>query len=127
MVKATLKGCNEIQGLGAIQTYQRRYLYMNAFEISENDYYIDGKENEENQIQNAEELPFEEKERNIKKTQLIDKLKKDSLEDAITKNHLSDEIVYKVLDSYGYSSTAEIEIGNYMNIVNDFKRITEKK
>lgn len=124
MVKATLKGCNEIQALGGIQTYQRRYLYMNAFEVSENDYYVDGQENTENQPQNTEQLPFKEDKKEIKETQLIDKLKKDLLEDAITKNKLSDEIVYKVLDSYGYSSTSEIEIKNYMNIVNDFKKIT---
>lgn len=127
MVKTTLKGCNEIQALGGVQTYQRRYLYMNAFEISENDYYIDGQENTENQKQDKEQLPFKEDTKEIKETQLIDKLKKDLLEDAITKNNLSDEIVFKVLDSYGYSSTAEIEIKNYMNIVNDFKKITGSK
>lgn len=95
MVKITLKGCNEIQALGGIQTYQRRYLYMNAFEISENDYYIDGQENVVNQTQ-EEQLPFTENKKDIKETQLIDKLKKDLLDDAITKKHLSDEIVYKV-------------------------------
>lgn len=127
MVKTTLKGCNEIQALGGVQTYQRRYLYMNAFEISENDYYIDGQDNTGNQTDNEEELPFKEDDKEIKENKLIDKLKKDLLDDAITKNHLSDEIVYKVLDSYGYSSTAEIEIKNYMNIVNDFKKITGSK
>lgn len=34
---AGLRGSTPIQGLGAIQTYLRRYLYMNAFEIVEND------------------------------------------------------------------------------------------
>lgn len=37
MVEITMKGCNEVQNLGAVETYQRRYLYMNAFEIVEND------------------------------------------------------------------------------------------
>lgn len=127
MVKTTLKGCNEIQALGGVQTYQRRYLYMNAFEISENDYYIDGQENKENHTENKEELPFKEDKKEIKEMQIIDKLKKDLLDDAITKNNLSDKIVLKVLDSYGYSSTAEIEIKNYMNIVNDFKKVIGNK
>ena len=70
---------------------------------------------------------FEEDKKIVSKTQTIDKLKKDLLDDAITKNHLSDEIVFKVLDSYGYSNTSEIEIQNYMNIVNDFKKISGKK
>lgn len=37
MATAELKGCHEIQNLGAVQTYQRRYLYLNAFEIVESD------------------------------------------------------------------------------------------
>ncbi|RXI50667.1 recombinase [Clostridium tetani] len=37
MKEATLKGCHPIQNLGAIQSYQRRYLYMAAYEIVEND------------------------------------------------------------------------------------------
>ena len=32
-----LKGCNAIQALGGTITYMRRYLYMNALEIVEND------------------------------------------------------------------------------------------
>lgn len=32
-----MKGANAIQQVGAIQTYVRRYLYVNAFEIAEND------------------------------------------------------------------------------------------
>jgi hypothetical protein len=32
-----LKGCTGIQGIGAVHTYMRRYLYMNALEIVEND------------------------------------------------------------------------------------------
>lgn len=125
MVKATLKGCNEIQALGGAQTYQRRYLYMNAFEISENDYYIDGKE-ENNKTDGNENLSSEEDEP-FNENQIIDKMKKDLLDDAIIKNKLSEETIFNVLNSYGYSSTSEIEIKNYMNIVNDFKRITGAK
>lgn len=34
-----LKGCNKVQALGGIQTYLRRYLYMNAFDIVEHDMF----------------------------------------------------------------------------------------
>lgn len=34
---AQLKGCHEIQNLGAVQTYLRRYLWTNAMEIVEHD------------------------------------------------------------------------------------------
>ena len=37
MATAQLKGCHEIQNLGAVETYQRRYLLVTAFEIVEND------------------------------------------------------------------------------------------
>lgn len=37
MSEANLKGCHSVQNLGAVQTYLRRYLYVNAFEIVESD------------------------------------------------------------------------------------------
>lgn len=37
MSSASLKGCHDVQNLGAVQTYIRRYLYTNAFEIVESD------------------------------------------------------------------------------------------
>ena len=37
MSSAALKGCHEVQNLGAVQTYLRRYLWVNAFEIVEHD------------------------------------------------------------------------------------------
>jgi len=37
MADAKLPGCHPIQNLGAVETYQRRYLYMTALEITEND------------------------------------------------------------------------------------------
>lgn len=46
MAAAALKGAHEIQQLGAVQTYQRRYLYMAALEIVEHD-AIDGSDRPE--------------------------------------------------------------------------------
>jgi len=37
MVEANLKGAHAIQNLGAVETYQRRYLWMTAMEIVEHD------------------------------------------------------------------------------------------
>lgn len=37
MAEANLKGTHPIQNLGAVETYQRRYLYMAALEIVEHD------------------------------------------------------------------------------------------
>lgn len=37
MGTADLKGCHEVQNIGAVETYQRRYLYQALFDIAEND------------------------------------------------------------------------------------------
>ena len=37
MSSAALKGCHEVQNLGAVQTYIRRYLWVTALEIVEHD------------------------------------------------------------------------------------------
>ena len=45
---AELRGCHEVQNIGAVETYQRRYLYMVAFEIVESD-ILDGQLDEKAQ------------------------------------------------------------------------------
>lgn len=39
MKELVLKGANAVQAMGGVQTYQRRYLYMAAFDIIENDMF----------------------------------------------------------------------------------------
>lgn len=56
MSTATLKGCHEVQNLGAVETYIRRYLYNIAYEIVESD-ALDGQGNK----QEKAEKPKEEK------------------------------------------------------------------
>ena len=41
MSTAKLAGCHEVQNLGAVETYEKRYLYMHAFDIAESD-ILDG-------------------------------------------------------------------------------------
>ena len=58
MKELSLKGCNDIQALGGTETYQRRYLYMAAFDIIENDMFdaksgtTDNEETEESKLRN---------------------------------------------------------------------------
>lgn len=51
MRELQLKGCNDIQALGGVETYSRRYLYMSAFDIVENDMFdaVAGKEENKEQ------------------------------------------------------------------------------
>ena len=57
----------------------------------------------------------------IESTKLIDKKMLDSLNMAIEKNNISDKVVELVLTGYGYSTTSEIKVKDYINIVNDLK------
>lgn len=54
MSEATLKGCHKVQNLGAVETYIKRYLYQNCFEIAENDALdsVPINQNQNNQNQN---------------------------------------------------------------------------
>ena len=55
MSSASLKGCHEVQNLGAVETYIKRYLYQNCFEIVENDVLDETMNPAENQNE-ADEL-----------------------------------------------------------------------
>ena len=48
------KGCNDIQSLGSVETYSRRYLYLTAFEIVENDFSdaVSGSDNKKQNLSN---------------------------------------------------------------------------
>lgn len=52
MSEATLKGCHKVQNLGAVETYIKRYLYQNCFEIAENDALDSEPINQNNQTVN---------------------------------------------------------------------------
>lgn len=53
---ANLPGCHSVQNIGAVETYQRRYLYMVAFEIVESD-ILDGQLDEKAQKPEEESPP----------------------------------------------------------------------
>jgi len=57
MAEAALKGCHQIQNLGAVETYQRRYLYMTALEIVEHDALDGSKPTEAPKAQNPTQTP----------------------------------------------------------------------
>lgn len=52
---------------------------------------------------------------------LIDKKMVAGLNQAIDNYKISDEVVGIILEQYGYTSTSEIKIKDYMSIVNDLK------
>ena len=64
---------------------------------------------------------FSGKDIEIEDNPVIDKKMIEALDKAIKNANISDDIVELVLSGYGYSSTSEIKIKDYMSIVQDFK------
>ena len=50
----------------------------------------------------------------------------EALDKAIENRKIADEHVEQILGKYGYSSTAEIKMKDYMNIVNEFQKLVQK-
>ena len=60
IAEANIKGCTPVQSLGGVHTYLKRYLYMNALEIVENDLF-DGKTGDI-EVEKAKPMTTEQKE-----------------------------------------------------------------
>lgn len=70
-------------------------------------------------IASAEEVANAVTQQDSEKT--IDKKMVEGLNKAIENNKIADEAVELILGQYGYTSTKEIKIKDYMSIVNDFR------
>ena len=90
------KGCNPIQSLGGVETYSRRYLYLTAFEIVENDFYdgISGSETKE-------------KNNNVSRETLI-KINKSIDKYATLTNKTPEEVLAVMCDRYHITSIENI-------------------
>lgn len=100
---ATLKGCHEVQNMGAVQTYTRRYLYMSAFDIVEHD-VIDAGE------------PIKEKEKPVPTTPSDAQLKRLF---AIVKEKQLDEVTIRGImkAEFGKESTKILTIQEYNKLI----------
>jgi len=98
MAGASLKGCHDIQNLGAVETYQRRYLWVTAMEILEHD-AIDGGDTKKN-VENKQDT-------NTSNTHIAEKKTLTPDMKAIWKNakeaYVRDKNLNKVLERYNMS------------------------
>ena len=67
----------------------------------------------------GEDLPEDEKDNELEK--VIDKTKVQALNKSIENAGIKDEVVELILSQYGYTSTSEIKVKDYANLVKDFK------
>lgn len=56
----------------------------------------------------------------------ISNMQEEALDKAIENRKITDETVLEILKKYGYTSTAEIKLKDYMKIVNEFQKLVQK-
>jgi hypothetical protein len=99
------------KGVGKAMTYAYKYMLLRTFAIPTGE--------DPDKISSAE---TDEKIKNeVDSNKIIDKKMVNSLNLAIENANISDEVVELILSQYGYTSTSEIKIKDYMQICNDFK------
>lgn len=107
-----LKGCNKIQALGGTQTYLRRYLYMNAFDITENDLFdnIAGK----NTSSNKSTSPA---------AQVDLKTKIEGFKKWLETNNVSQDLIQITLEKYNVNNIDEMNLEQLTNVTKEIKEV----
>ena len=110
MSTADLKGCHEVQNLGAVQTYLRRYLYTVALEIVEHDALdaTTGSEEPPKTKTTQKKKPEAPKEE--------PKVNKDQRKHFFELAGNDPALIKKVIGKFGYSDTESIPKAKYSEI-----------
>lgn len=103
------------KGVGKAMTYAYKYMLLRTFAIPTGE--------DPDKISSAETDAKIKKEIEAEQERVISKQKEESLDKAIENRKISDETVLQVLEKYGYSSTKEIKMKDYMSIVQEFQKI----
>ncbi len=135
MAEAKLTACHEIQNLGAVESYQRRYLYMAALEIVEHD-AIDASDNrgKPGKEESVDTPPWEENshEPNTlasvppaqheppppppKQSEKSKPITKAPAKRMFTIAKSDEEIVRKALKEFGYEKTGQVDKNEYDDV-----------
>ena len=99
------------KAVGKAMTYAYKYMLLRTFAIPTGE--------DPDKISSAETDYKIQSELNADK--IIDKTKVQALNKSIENAGITDEVVELILSSYGYTSTSEIKVKDYANLVNDFK------
>lgn len=99
------------KAVGKAMTYAYKYMLLRTFAIPTGE--------DPDKISSAETDYKIQSEINAEK--VIDKTKVQALNKSIENAGIKDEVVELILSQYGYTSTSEIKVKDYANLVNDFK------
>ena len=100
------KGMDGSQITGTASSYARKYALNGLFNID------DTKDADTDEFTKQQQIDDE---------KVIDKTKVDALNKSIENAGIKDDVVELILSQYGYTSTNEIKIKDYMQIISDFK------
>lgn len=114
IAELTLKGANAIQNIGGLTTYTRRYLYMIAFEIAENDEFDP----------NQKPVEDEEKKKEHVNNQTISEKDVNALCALIEKKGVAAE---SVLDRYGLNTFNEMNFEQFSNAMKILSKAKDKE
>ena len=106
------------KGVGKAMTYAYKYMLLRTFAIPTGE--------DPDKISSDETDDKIKKEIEAEQEKVISKAKEESLDRAIENRKISDETVLQILEKYGYSSTKEIKMKDYMKIVQEFQKIVQK-
>ena len=91
---------------GTASSYARKYALNGLFNID------DTKDADTDEFTKQQQIDDE---------KVIDKTKVQALNKSIENAGIKDEVVKLILSQYGYTSTNEIKVKHYMQIISDFK------
>jgi len=120
---ASLKGCHPIQNEGAVITYSRRYLYMNALEVTEKD-ALDATLGDKNDLSGTNRPKTNKKPSNTPQKSsdnIINKAQLTRLKTIATKSGLSPSDAKGIIGALGYTSSKDILIKDYDVIIAEFE------
>lgn len=108
IAELALKGANAIQNVGGLTTYCRRYLYMIAFEIAENEEFDANKTNEPQQ----QEIVY------------VDEVKIKVLKGRMAKKGVSEQ---QIFDRYKVNSLEELTVVDFMKACNGLDKMPDNE
>ena len=121
MSTANLKGCHEVQNLGAVITYLRRYLYNLAYEIVDCDALDSGEAEKEK----AEKEKAEKEKAEKEKAEKLAKLRAERIAEVtaiMEEKGLDKEDLAAVKDNYGIEKIEQTNAGVYKAFIEALKK-----
>ena len=110
VAELSIAGANSIQNIGGLTTYCRRYLYMIAFEIAENDEFD---RNANNEPQGEPEPP---------EVYYVDEIKIKVLKDTMQKKGVTEQ---QILERYGVANFEELTVEHFMRAMSGMEKMAD--